>query len=397
VIVSLPEDMLGDDTSVKPVAPKPAAPAKPKNADVAAIAERIAAAERPLLIAGGRVTGADGREALRAVAESWNLPVALSFRRQDLFDHDHPNFACHLAFNMPPVFADTLNEADLVVAVGTRLGDVVTQGYKIPSAPKPKQPLIHVYPDGKRIGRNFETAMAIAADANALLAALARANAPPAPDGRKAWIAKLHAMDAERRAWHPVDAPDGVSFGTVVAEIARAADDDLIFAVDAGNFSTWVHRHFPFKASHLMLGAVAGSMGMGVPAAVAGSLRYPERPVVCVVGDGGFQMTGNELAVAVERNLPIRVFVSNNGSYGTIRLYQEKLYPGRTKATRLGNPDFAELAHAHGAAGLRIETNADVGPVVAAAMSTEGPVVVDVRASLEYLSAYTRISEIRKS
>ncbi len=395
VVISLPEDMLDDDVSTEALGPSAVPVPSPDPATVRDIAARLARAERPVIIAGGQVGHDDGRAALRAVAEAWRVPVAVSFRRQDLFDNTHPLFSCHLSFNMPPVFRDTLNEADLVIAVGTRLGDVVTQGYRIPEAPKPRQDLIHIYPDADQLGRTFQTTLPVQADATLTLKALAQLNAPEAPKGRDAWIKKAHALAADRMSWPWKSAPDGVVFGNLIQHLGEVIPADAVMAVDAGNFSTWVHRLFPFRTSQRLLGAVAGSMGVGVPFAVAGSLREPKRPTFCFVGDGGYQMTGNELAVAVEHKLPLRVFVSDNKSYGTIRLYQERDYPGRTLATDLGNPDFAKLAEAHGAKGFTIARDDDIKPVVAAALKTDGPAVVQVKTSLEYIAAYTTMTQVR--
>jgi acetolactate synthase-1/2/3 large subunit len=321
--------------------------------------------------------------------------VAVAWRHQDIFDVAHPNFACHLAFNMPSLFKETLNEADLVVAIGTRLGDVVTQGYKIPEAPQPKQKLVHVYNDVAPIGNVFETDLGIVADATETLLAVAQANAPEAPEGRADWLKKTHALSADKMKWEMAEADDGVPFGNVVAHLRDIVEDDAITSIDAGNFSTFVHRLFDYKTTHTQLAAVAGAMGMGVPSAVAGALRAPGRQVICFVGDGGYQMTGNEISVAVERNLPIRIFVSNNSSLGTIRLYQEKSYPDRTLATNMTNPDFAKIAKAYGAKGFKIETNDDIAPVIKKAFKVDGPALIEVNASLEYLAAYINMSQIR--
>jgi acetolactate synthase-1/2/3 large subunit len=397
VVIVLPEDMLDDDVAAGGLGGRPVAMPAPDPAQVQEIAERLKRAERPVIIAGGQIGLDEGRASLRAVAEAWRVPVALSFRHQDLFDNTHPLFSCHLSFNMPPVFRDTLNEADLIIAIGTRLGDVVTQGYKIPQAPRPKQDLVHVYPDASELGRTFETDLAIAADATATLAALARLNAPEPPKARAAWIQRAHALAADRMVWDWKSAADGVVFGNVIQHLGEVVADDAVLAVDAGNFSTWAHRLFPFKASQRLLGAVAGSMGVGIPFAVAGALREPSRQVVCLVGDGGFHMTGNEFSVAVERNLPIKVFVSDNRSLGTIRLYQERDYPGRTLATNLYNPNFAAVAEAHGAKGFTIERDDQIKSVVAEAMAHKGPALVQVKTSLEYIAAYTTMTQLRKN
>jgi len=395
VIVSLPEDMLTDDTDAAALAPSPLPLARPRADETSEICERLAAAERPLIITGSQIGGAEGRAALAAVAEAWNVPVAVSFRHQDLFDNRHPNFSCHLAFGMPAVFKDTLNKADLIVAIGTRLGDVTSQGFALPAAPKPGQDLIHIYPDPHHLGRVFETQLSVAADATSSLAAMAEVNAPEPPPGRAAWIETAHGLAAQFADWEPKFADDGLVFGNLLAHLSEVVDDDAFVALDAGNFSTWVHRLFPFKTSHSFIGAAAGAMGMGVPGAVASGLRADGRQVICFVGDGGFQMTGLEFSIAVERNLPIRVFVSNNGSLGTIRLYQEKLYPARTIATDLPGLDVTKIAEAYGAKGLKIETDKHMPAVVAEALAHDGPVLIDVRTSLEYIAAYTTISDIR--
>ena len=397
VVIVLPEDMLDDKVATPALGGGATARPLADPIQVQEIAERLTRAERPILIAGGQVGLDAGRAALRAVAEAWQVPVALSFRHQDLFDNKHPLFSCHLSFNMPPVFRETLNESDLVIAIGTRLGDVVTQGYKIPEAPRPKQDLIHVYPDASELGRTFETKLAVAADATATLAALARLNAPEPPKARAAWIERAHALAADRMVWDWKSASDGVVFGNVVQHLGEVVAGDAVLAVDAGNFSTWAHRLFPFTASQRLLGAVAGSMGVGIPFAVAGALREPKRQVVCLVGDGGFHMTGNEFSVAVERNLPIKVFISDNRSLGTIRLYQERDYPGRTLATNLYNPNFAALAEAHGAKGFTIERDDQIKSVVAAAMAHNGPALVQVKTSLEHIAAYTTMTVLRKN
>ena len=395
VVVSLPEDMLLDETDTPALGPTKIAQPLTDAGDIIELCDMLRAAERPLIIAGGQVGGEFGRQALRTVSEVWSIPVAVAWRHQDIFDVAHPNFACHLAFNMPPLFKETLNEADLVVAIGTRLGDVVTQGYKIPEAPQPKQKLVHVYNDIAPIGNVFETDLGIVADATETLLAVAQANAPEAPEGRADWLKKTHALSADKMKWEMAEADDGVPFGNVVAHLRDIVEDDAITSIDAGNFSTFVHRLFDYKTTHTQLAAVAGAMGMGVPSAVAGALRAPGRQVICFVGDGGYQMTGNEISVAVERNLPIRIFVSNNSSLGTIRLYQEKSYPDRTLATNMTNPDFAKIAKAYGAKGFKIETNDDIAPVIKKAFKVDGPALIEVNASLEYLAAYINMSQIR--
>ena len=397
VVISLPEDMLLDETANAARPPLDGAPAVPGDAEVQEICARIAAAKRPIMIVGNQMGSAEGRAAAQSVSEAWSIPVAVSWRHQDLFDNRHPNFIAHLAFNMPKIFSETLNEADLVVAMGTRLGDVTTQGYSIPTAPKPSQPLIHVYSDPAQLGRIFETDLAMAADATAVLQAMAKLNALPPPAGRQGWIEKVHALSAERMVWDPQAAKDGVVFGNIVSTLAERLADDAVIVNDAGNFATWVHRLFPFRPTNRFLGAVAGSMGVGVPFAVAAGLRDADRPIITFVGDGGFQMTGNEISVAVERNLPLKIFVANNGSLGTIRLYQERDYPGRTVATNLQNPNFCGIAEAYGAKALRISSDDEIAAMIDEALSIDGPVLIEVMTSLEYIAAYGRLSQLNNT
>jgi acetolactate synthase-1/2/3 large subunit len=236
----------------------------------------------------------------------------------------------------------------------------------------------------------------IAADpvafARALAKAARRSNAKA--DSRARWAAKLHGRHAGQAVWTPAEAKDGVIFGHPVVALIDQLPDDAILITDAGNFSGWLHRHFPFSGRHRLLGVIAGAMGFGMPAAVAASLRYPTTPVVVLIGDGGFLMTGYELATAIRHRARFVALVSNNGSYGTIRLHQEKHYPGRVSATELVNPDFAELARSFGATGLTLADSADAADVVAKALAAEGPAVVDVRSSLEHITAFTTLSAL---
>tara|TARA_S200000501_G_scaffold370698_1_gene412341 strand:+ start:636 stop:2297 length:1662 start_codon:yes stop_codon:yes gene_type:complete len=397
VIISLPEDMLLDETNIPALTPVVISQPKPNMNDISKICEMIAIAKRPLIIAGGQIGGSAGRNALRTVSETWDIPVATAWRHQDLFNTNHPNFSCHLAFNMPPIFKETLNESDLIIGIGTRLGDVVTQGYKIPSAPQPIQKLIHIYNDTKPLGKVFQTDLAIVADATKTLELIATIDPPEIPKERPDWISKAHALSADKFKWELSNASDGVPFGNVVAHIRNVAEDDAITTIDAGNFATFVHRLYDYKITNLQLAAVAGAMGMGVPAAVAAGLRAQNRQVICFVGDGGFQMTGNEISIAVERNLKVRIIISNNSSLGTIRLYQEKLYPDRTLATNMTNPDFSKIAKAYGIKSFRIENNTDIEKIIKQAFEVDGPSLIEVKSSLEYLAAYINISEIKKS
>ena len=387
VVISVPEDVLDEqvgDTLPEPPRPSPTTPTPD---EVTAVADRLGAANRPLLVVGGQARSARGRRALAACVHRWQVPVATSYKHQDLLDNHHPCFAGHLDFGLQPAAWQHLREADLIVAVGTRLNEITTQRYRLPKAPVPDQPLIHVHPDPAQIGRVFETTVRIVADTIPFLEALA-------PSARNAWRHRLHTTVLDLARWTPSDAPDGVDFGHVVAALNDQLPSDAVLAMEAGNFGSWLHRHFLFRSTHLLLGAVSGAMGLGTPAAVAAALRYPDRQVACVVGDGGFLMTGNELATTVQYGARVRLFVANNRSYGTIRLHQEKLFPGRVAGTDLTNPDFAALAEAFGARGLVLDTPRDTPSVVQEALVHDGPVVVDVRTSLEHLSTFSTLTSL---
>jgi acetolactate synthase I/II/III large subunit len=393
-VVALPEDMLSDELDAGEPLTLPPARSEAGAGDVARAAELLARARRPLLIAGGLLDRAAGRHALARAAEAHHLPVALTFKHQEIFDNASPLFAGYLGFKIPRPQVEAMAEADLVLAVGTRLGDVPTQGYSFPRAPLPAQPLIHVYPDPGAIGRVYRNELGMACDPAAFLEALATQNAEVGPE-RKAWAAELHARAAAMARYEPQQYDDGIDFGAAVLPLARRAPKDAIVVFDAGNFSSWVHRIWPWDGSQLSVGAVGGAMGLGVPGAVAACLRHPGRTVLCFVGDGGAMMTGNELATAMLHGATPKIFVSNNRSYGTIRLHQERDYPRRVVGTELGNPDFAAWARSFGAEGLTLDRQDNAEAVIAEALACERAVVVDVRSSLEAISAYTTIGKLR--
>jgi len=394
-VVVLPEDMLEDMADAPVVEPLRVPQAGPASAaHIDEIAAMIARAERPLLIAGGVGLGtARGRKALLAASEAHALPVALTFKRQDYFPNAHPNYAGHLGFKIPRPAAERYLEADLMLAVGTRLGEVSTQGYTLPASPRPRQPLIHIHDDPRQLGRNYDAAKALVADPVAVLEALARlpGKAPPA---RAQWIRTLHDPVAKAMPWAPP--ADGLlDMGPVVAALAERLGNDAILVTDAGNFSGWLHRHFPFSGEHVLVGSVGGAMGIGMPAAVAAALRFPGRQVINFVGDGGALMTGSELATAVQYGAKVKTFISNNGSYATIRMHQEIAYKGRVHGTGLKNPDFAKWAESFGALGLTITAIGEAAGVVARVLAHDGPVVVDVKTAVEHITPFATIAGLR--
>ncbi len=393
-LIVLPEDMLRDPTDAPVIGPLPVARPAPAAADIDAVAGLLEAAERPLLIAGGMLERPEGRAALARCAGVHRLPVALTFKHQEIFDNRSPLYAGHLGFKVSKALIDGLAGADLVLAVGTRLGDTPTQGYTFPRAPEPAQPLVHVYPDPAVIGSIHRASVGLACDPVAFLMALADRTLAVRGD-RDGWCAGLHGAVRRLTDYTPRARPDGVDFGAVVAELAAKAPRDTILTTDAGNFSSWVHSLWPLDGSQTMVGSVGGAMGLGVPGAIAACLRHPGRMVLAFCGDGGALMTGSELATAAAVGAKPKVVVSNNGSYGTIRQHQERDHPCRVSATGLVNPDFAAWGRAFGALGVTVANPADIPGAVAAALAHDGPAVIDVRSSLEAISAYTTISRLR--
>jgi acetolactate synthase-1/2/3 large subunit len=393
-LIVLPEDMLGDMTGAAVIESPTVVRAMPAAAEIDTVAALLESAERPLMIAGGLLNAPEGRSALARAAEAHQLPVALTFKHQEIFDNSSPRYAGHLGFKVPKPLVDVLSEADLVLAVGTRLGDTPTQGYVFPLAPVPRQPLIHVYPDPSVVGSVHSATLGLTCEPVVFLSTLADRNVAVHGD-RASWIARPNAVARRLAEYRPQPRPDGVDFGFLVAELARLAPKDAIVTTDAGNFSSWVHCLWPFDGSHICIGSVGGAMGMGVPGAVAACLRHPGRAVLAFCGDGGAMMTGSELATAVAAGAKPKIFISNNGSYGTIRLHQERDHPHRTSGTDLKNPDFAAWGRAFGALGLTATTPAEAVEAAARALAHDGPVVVDVKSSLEAISAYTTISKLR--
>ena len=394
VIVALPTDVLAGESTSKTVARRKATPPRANDSDTAAVAERIANAARPIMIVGGRVDSPEARRALLAASEAWGLPVLPTYVHQDVFPNEHPNYGGELGIRPPDGVVATALEADLIIAVGTKMGiGMATLNERIPTA---GQSVVHVFPDEGMIGRHFDVEQGIVSDAKSFLESLAAQNAPEISAERQAWIEKSHKGYTDFADQPSREAGDGLDFGHVIQAMKTHVPDDAVVTVDAGSFSSWLHHKYPFKATQNLLGSECGAMGMSIPAAVAAAIRYPERRVVSVVGDGGALMTGYELATAVAHGVKnLCIVVSNNNAYGTIRMHQETHYPGRPHATDLVNPDFTILAQAFGAKGLAIEKPEEADAVMAEAMSADVPVIVEARTSLENVDAKNTISDLR--
>jgi acetolactate synthase-1/2/3 large subunit len=377
VVLSLPEDVLAEPCAAPlPPATLPA-PAAPAPAEAARLAALLRGAERPILLAGHAFDRPGGREALRGFAERWHLPVAVSFRRQDLFPNDHALYAGDLGLRNPDAQRAAFAEADLVLALGTRLTDITTQGW---SWPAPGQRLVHVCAEPRFLGWLFPAELALAADALAVIGALA-GEAPAAPAGRAAWNARLRALHLADTAVRPAQHEDGIAFAEVARRIGAVAAPDAIVALDAGTFGAPFYRKVMWKPPQRLLAPVSGAMGFGVPAGVAAALRHRDRQVIACVGDGGALMTAGEFAVAVARGAPLKMVLSDNGTYASIRIHQERAHPGRVSGTTLENPDFAAWCAAFRVPVTRLETAADL-PALDAALAAPGPAAIVVRTSL---------------
>lgn len=387
VVLSLPEDMLNDAVDGDPGIVFPLARHGHGSKTVADLQNFIDQSDRPIVVAGARMRSDAGKSALRQFAEAQRIPVAVTWKNQDVFDNGSPLYAGHLGFGTPTNYRQLLMDADLIVAVGTRLGDVGTLGYTFPSIPNPQQRLVHIYPDSRPLGRVFRTDLAIAADPAPLLSEMAQ-SARVASSTRESWISNINQFMAEFQAFTPRNTSDGVDFGKVIMALAAHAPANCTITTDAGNMSTWVHRHWKMTTDNVLIGGIAGAMGLGVPAAVAASLVEPQRMAICIVGDGGILMTGQEIATAVAHGATPKIVLSDNGIYGTIRTHQEREYPSRISGTMLRNPDFTAWAKSFGIAAHTIAMGDDVEATVKRFLAEPGAALLHVKSSAYSLSAF---------
>jgi acetolactate synthase I/II/III large subunit len=386
VILPVPEDMLHDDVPNPQVLTYPLPHTAAAPADIDRLREMLLHAERPLVIAGARLRGTKGAEALARFASAQRVPVAVTWKSQDVFDNASELYAGHLDMGTPKPLRDALGQADLIIAAGTRLGDFATMGFTLPQAPQPKQTLVHIYPDSQPIGRVIRADLGLVAEAADVLAALAR-DARVAPAARERWILSVHGATAAAQDYKSRNPTDGVDFGKVTLALGKLAPPDAIITMDAGNMTTWAHRHWKMTPRNTLLGGVVGAMGLGVPAAVAASLVEPTRTVICFVGDGGVLMTGNELATAKAFGATPKIVISDNGIYGTIRTHQERHFPHRISGTKLVNPDFTAWAKTFGAETFTLKLGDDIEATVKAFLAAPGMAVLHVHSSAHSLSA----------
>ena len=391
VVVALPEDVLGEGTDVEDAERyRPARPA-PAAEDIERAHELLARAERPLVVVGGGGWSAQAAAALEAWAEASRLPVATSFRRQDYLDNTSPSYAGVLTIGHDPALAALLGECDVLLALGTRLGEIPTRGYTTLEPPRIPQTLVHVHADPDELGRVYEPDLPVVSGSPEFLAAIR--DRPL--DGAR-WAGWTEVAHEEFLRWlnHRPDA-GAVDLATILAHLRERLPPDAIVTNGAGNFTVWLHRFYTFRSYRTQLSPCSGAMGYGVPAAVAAKVLHPERIVVCVAGDGDFLMSGHELAAAAQERAPIVVVLANNAMYGTIRMHQERQFPGRVHGTDLVSPDFVALAEAYGAHGELVERNEDFAAAFERALEADRPALVELRVDPEAITPQTTLSAIR--
>ncbi len=392
VVIALPEDMLTDRVAAADAGPYKPVQAHPGADQIAQLRGLLAAAKRPFVILGGGGWNAQAVADIKSFAEANNLPVGCSFRCQDLFDNRHRNYAGDVGIGINPALAKRIKDSDLLLVIGARLGEMTTSGYTLIDIPVPKQTLVHVHPGSEELGRVYQATLPINSGMPQIAAAL-KAMAPIDPGS---WAAWTEAMRADYLTWTQAPKNAGeLQMGEVVGWLNEHLPEDTILCNGAGNYATWLHRFFRYRGFRTQLAPTNGAMGYGFPAAIAAKATEPKRTVVCFAGDGCFLMTGQELATAVQYDLPVITVVVNNGMYGTIRMHQERHYPGRVTATDLVNPDFAALARAYGAHGETVTRTEEFVPAFERSRASGKPALIELKIDPEVLTVSQTLSQIR--
>ncbi len=393
VVVALPEDMLHEAVPGGPFRRREAVAVNPGLSPMMQLQKRLWAAERPIAILGGSGWTEAAVAAFHRFAERFDLPVACSFRRQMLFDNLHPNYAGDVGIGANPALLARIRASDLVLLVGGRMSEMPSQGYELFAIPEPEQPLVHVHADAEELGRVYHPALAI----NATPAGFAAAAEGLQPPNEIRWSGETRAANAAFHAWSDAlpQTPGAVQMGAVMAHLREVLPEEAILANGAGNYATWVHRFWRFRRFGTQLAPTSGSMGYGLPAAIAAKLARPQVPVIAFAGDGCFQMTSQEFGTAVQAGAAVVLLVVDNGIYGTIRMHQERHYPGRVSGTMLANPDFAALARAHGGHGETVRETADFAQAFARAMAAGKPALIHILTDPEAITPTATISSLR--
>jgi acetolactate synthase-1/2/3 large subunit len=402
VVLALPEDMLVTQASVADTRRHQSVQAAPSGGHIARLRQMLQEARRPLVLLGGSTWTGQACADLKAFAEANALPVACVFRRQDLLDNGHPHYAGDVGIGINPKLAQRIKEADLLLALGPRLDEMTTGGYALLEAPVPRQRLVHIHADPEELGRVYQAELMIAAgapDTCAMLAAMAPVDAAAwrhtVGEARDDYLAWQRQPPACRGGDVPLD------LWQVVQELQAQLPRDTIITNGAGNYATWAHRFWRYGPLRTQLAPTSGAMGYAVPAAVGAKIVAPQRTVVAFAGDGEFMMTGQELATAVQYGAGVIFLVFNNGMFGTIRMHQEREYPGRVSGTQLHNPDFAALAQAYGGHGEAVETTAGFGPALERAIAFTRthrlPALIELRYDGNLITPGATLDTIRRN
>jgi acetolactate synthase I/II/III large subunit len=392
VILALPEDTLFSEAAVADVSKHHVVRPAPSSSQIEELRRLLEKAKTPFVLLGGGGWDRSTAQKLRRWIEASGLPVGTSFRCQDLFDNRSPNYAGDVGIGINPKLAERVKGADVLLVIGARLGEMTTSAYTLVDAPVPRQALIHVHGGAEELGRVYRPALAINSGMAQFVAALEKIS----PDN-SAWKDQTASARKEFLEWtEPRPMPGKVQYGEVIRWLSDHLPEDTIVAGGAGNFAGWLHRHFRYKGFRTQLGSTNGSMGYGYPAAVAAKLAEPKRTVFALCGDGDFLMTGQEIATAAQYGANFVAVVVNNGLYGTIRMHQEREYPGRVYGTELRNPDFAAYARAFGGHGETVERTADFAPAFERAAASGKPALLELKIDPDAITPATTLSAIRE-
>jgi acetolactate synthase-1/2/3 large subunit len=391
VVLALPEDTLFSEAAVADVPKYHVVRSAPAPSEIEQVKRLLQAAKQPFVLIGGGGWSRAACLRLQKWIETNGLPVGTSFRCQDLFDNRSPHYAGDVGIGINPKLAQRIKEADVLLVIGARLGEMTTSAYSLVEAPMPQQTLIHVHSGAEELGRVYRPALAINSGMTQFVEAIEKLQF----DGL--WKARTEQARKEFLEWtQPRPMPGQVQYGEVIRWLSDRLPEDAIIAGGAGNFAGWLHRHFRYKGFRTQLGSTNGSMGYGYPAAVAAKLAEPSRTVFALCGDGDFLMTGQEIATAVQYGANFVAVVVNNGLYGTIRMHQEREYPGRVYGTELRNPDFAAYARAFGGHGETVERTADFAPAFDRAVASGKPAIIELKIDPDAITPASTLSAIRE-
>lgn len=393
VVLALPEDMLREKINVIDTAPYRAISSSPSNAELSQIKEILETAAKPLAIIGGSGWTDQACRNFEVFAKECNLPVAASFRRQDAFNHRSDNYVGELGTGSNPELLDKVRQADVLFVLGARMGEIATQGYQIIKPPVPSQKIIHVHPSAEELGKVFQADCLVQAGTDAFCRVMANTSPPDRRAGQN-WLKELR---EDYLAWTEIQSRDKfvLDVDGVIADLRVKLPEDAIITTDAGNFSGWAQRYIRYGRPGRLLAPTSGAMGYGVPSAIAASLAYPDRMVIGMMGDGGFMMSGQELATAIHTKAKPIFMLFNNNMYGTIRMHQEMNYPGRVSATKLTNPDFTALAQSYGLLALKVKKTEDFSDAFETASNSGQASLIEICMDPEQITTRTKLSDLK--